>query len=138
MNFSRAFAASPARFAWACACRVSRDSSARVSGEPAASVSRALPAVARGRRGIAGMCRFRVNDTFVLERRWLFVLTDSIIEGQIQAGMIVNMPLNSSQPIAGQIQSIEFARRTDGRKDVCVCIAYESSDELKVWKSLNI
>jgi hypothetical protein len=84
------------------------------------------------------MSRFRVNDTFVLERRWLFVLTDSIIEGQIQAGMIVNMPLNSSLPIAGQIQSIEFARRTDGREDVCVCIAYESSDELKVWKSLNI
>ena len=36
--------------------------------------------------------------------------------------------------IAGQIQTIEFARRTDGREDVCVCIGYESSDELKVWK----
>jgi hypothetical protein len=47
--------------------------------------------------------------------------------------MIVNVPLNSSLPIAGQIQSIEFAGRTDGREAVCLCIAYESSDELKVW-----
>lgn len=66
------------------------------------------------------MSKFRVNDTFAVERRRLFVLVGSIAEGQIRAGMIVNLPLNSSLSIAGKIQSIEF------------------SDELKVWKALNI
>jgi hypothetical protein len=82
------------------------------------------------------MSKFRVNDTFAVERRRLFVLAGSIAEGQIRAGMIVNVALNSS--ISRQIQSIEFARRAGGREDVCLCIAYESSDELKVWKALNI
>jgi len=39
------------------------------------------------------MSKFRVNDTFALESRRLFVLAGSIVEGQIQAGMIVNVPL---------------------------------------------
>lgn len=84
------------------------------------------------------MSKFRVNDTFAVERRRLFVLTGVIVEGQIWAGMLVNVPLNSSLSIARRIQSIEFARRTDGREDVCLCIAYESSDQLNVWKALNI
>jgi uncharacterized protein (DUF1015 family) len=83
------------------------------------------------------MSKFRVNNTFVLESRRLFVLAGSIAEGEIRTGMIVNVPLNSSLPIAGQIQSIEFMR-TEGREDVCICIAYESSVELKMWKALNI
>jgi len=76
------------------------------------------------------MSKFRVNDTFALESRRLFVLAGSIVEGQIRAGMIVNVPLNSSLLISGQIHSVEFARRTDEREDVCLCIAYEGSDEL--------
>jgi len=84
------------------------------------------------------MSKFRVNDTFALESRRLFVLAGSIVEGQIRAGMIVNVPLNSSLLISGQIHSIEFVRRTGGREDVCLCITYEDSDELGVWKALNL
>jgi len=84
------------------------------------------------------MSKFRVNDTFALESRQLFVLAGSIVEGQIRAGMIVNVPLNSSLLISGAIHSIEFARRTDGREDVCLCITYEDSDELRVWNALNV
>ena len=84
------------------------------------------------------MSKFRVNDTFALESRRLFVLAGSIVEGQIRAGMIVNVPLNSSLLISGQIHSVEFARRTDEREDVCLCIAYEGSDELGVWNALNV
>jgi uncharacterized protein (DUF1015 family) len=83
------------------------------------------------------MSKFRVNSTFVLESRRLFVLAGSIAEGQIRTGMIVNVQLDSSPPIAGKIRSIEFMR-TEGREDICLCIAYESSDELKMWKVLNI
>jgi uncharacterized protein (DUF1015 family) len=84
------------------------------------------------------MSKFRVNDTFALESRRLFVLAGSIVEGQIRAGMIVNVPLNSSLLISGQIHSVEFVRRTDEREDVCLCIAYEGSDELGVWNALNV
>jgi hypothetical protein len=84
------------------------------------------------------MSKFRVNDTFTLESRRLFVLAGSIVEGQIRAGMIVNAPLNSSLLISGQIHSVEFARRSGGRDDVCLCIAYEDSDELGLWKALNL
>jgi len=84
------------------------------------------------------MSKFRVNDTFVLKGRRLFVLAGSVVEGQIRAGMIVKVPLNSSLSISGQIHSIEFARRTDGREDVCLCIACEGSGELDVWNGLNI
>jgi uncharacterized protein (DUF1015 family) len=84
------------------------------------------------------MSKFRVNDTFALESRRLFVLAGSIVEGQIRAGMIVDVPLNSSLLISGQIHSVEFVRRTDEREDVCLCIAYEGSDELGVWNALNV
>jgi hypothetical protein len=80
------------------------------------------------------MSKFRVNDTFALESRWLFVLAGSIVEGQIRAGTIVNVPLNSSLVVSGQIHSVEFARRADGREDVCFCISYE----LGVWNTLNV
>jgi hypothetical protein len=87
---------------------------------------------------MVGMCKFRVNDTFALEPRRLFVLAGSIIEGQIRAGMFVKVPLNSSLLISGQIHSVEVARRTDGREDVCLCITYEDPDELAAWNDLNI
>jgi hypothetical protein len=85
-----------------------------------------------------GMCKFWVNHTFALEPRRLFVLAGSIVEGQVRPGMIVNVPLNSSLLISGQIHSVEFARRSDGREDVCLCITYEDPDELAVWNDLNI
>ena len=84
------------------------------------------------------MSKLRVNDTFALESRRLFVLAGSIVEGQIRAGMIVNVPLNSSLVVSGQIHSVEFARRAGGEEDVCLCISYEDSDELGVWNALNV
>lgn len=84
------------------------------------------------------MSKFHVNDTFALESRRLFVLAGSILEGEIRAGMIVNVPLNSSLVVSGQIHSVEFARRAGGREDVCLCISYEDSDELGAWEALNI
>ena len=84
------------------------------------------------------MSKFRVNYAFALERRRLFVLAGATAEGQIQAGMIVSVPLNSSLSISGLIHSIEYARTSSGREDVCLCIAYENSGELDIWNSLNL
>jgi hypothetical protein len=60
------------------------------------------------------MSKFRVNDTFALESRRLFVLAGSIVEGQIHAGMIVNISLNSSLLISGRIHNLEFAKEPTG------------------------
>jgi hypothetical protein len=84
------------------------------------------------------MSKFRVDDAFALGGRRLFVLAGSIVEGNILTGMIVSVPLNCSLSISEQIHSIEFARRIDGREDVCLCIAYEDADELAVWNGLDI
>ncbi|MGJ4910695.1 hypothetical protein [Bradyrhizobium sp. HKCCYLS2033] len=84
------------------------------------------------------MSRFWVDETFAIESRRLFVLAGEIADGQIQAGMIVSVPLNSSLSISGPVHSIEYARRTGGREDVCLCIAYADSDELGLWKSLDL
>ena len=84
------------------------------------------------------MSKFRVTDTFSLESRRLFVLVGSIVEGEIQAGMIVRVPLNSSLSLSGSIHSIEFARRAGGWEDVCLCIAYDDPSELATWRAMNI
>ena len=83
------------------------------------------------------MSRFRVDHSFAIESRRLFVLAGTIAEGQIQAGMIVSVSLNSSISVSGPIHSIEYARRADG-EDVCLCIACEDSGELELWNSLNL
>lgn len=84
------------------------------------------------------MSKFQVHDTFTLECRRLVVLAGLILEGEIRAGMIVNVPLNSFAFVSGQIHSVEFARRANEREYVCLCISYEDSDELELWEALNI
>ena len=84
------------------------------------------------------MSKFRVTDTFSLESRRLFVLAGSIVEGEIQAGMIVRVPLSSSVSVSGPIHSVEFARRAGGWEDVCFCIAYDDPSELATWRGISI
>ena len=67
------------------------------------------------------MPKFHVRQTFEIPDRKLFVLAGSIIEGEIQRGMFVRVPLNSQTGVRLLIDSIEFARR-DGGEDVCLCI----------------
>lgn len=67
------------------------------------------------------MPRFHVRDTFEIPDRKLFVMAGSIVEGEIQRGMFVRVPLDSETGIRLLIDSIEFARRQDG-EDVCLCI----------------
>ena len=83
------------------------------------------------------MPKFRVKDTFEIPSRGLFVLAGSIIEGKIQAGMFVHFPFNPSLGMTAKIQYIEFARRTGGGEDTCLCI--ESEPEMnEVFRSLEI
>ncbi len=83
------------------------------------------------------MAKFFVFDTFELASRNLFVLAGEIREGEIKAGMNVNIRFNSSVSMTAPIHSIEFALRR-GREDVCLCILYEDDTDLMIWRGLNI
>jgi hypothetical protein len=84
------------------------------------------------------MASFYVYDTLVITSRKLFVLAGYIAEGTIRAGMKVHIRLNSSISTTAPIYQIEFARRYQGREDICLCILYEDDTELAIWQGLNI
>ncbi len=77
--------------------------------------------VSAGRAYLIPMATFRVRETFEIPDRNLFVIAGSIVEGKIQKGMFVHVPLNSEVGMRLLIDNIEFARRQDG-EDVCLCI----------------
>src|SRR5262245_42028241 len=83
------------------------------------------------------MARFRVRDTFIIESRRWFVVAGSIVEGVVRAGMIVKLPDGGASPLLERVQSIEFARRTDGQEDVCLCISYDDAEKLAVLTGLH-
>jgi hypothetical protein len=72
------------------------------------------------------MAKFHVRNTLeITTDRKLFVMAGSIVEGEIRVGMFVHVPFNPSASVTARIHSIEFARRSDGRDDVCLCIEAE-------------
>src|SRR5580765_6916963 len=82
------------------------------------------------------MPRFQVREAFEIPDRKVFVLAGSIVEGEIRTGMFVRVPLNSETGIRLLINSIEFARRTDG-EDVCLCI-WSGPNFAEVLRGLDI
>ena len=40
--------------------------------------------------------------------------------------------------MTAQIDCIEFALRTGGHEDTCLCILCDDPDELVVWRGLNL
>jgi hypothetical protein len=82
------------------------------------------------------MARFHVRDTFEIPERKLFVLAGSIVEGDIQPGMFIRVPFNSSIQMTVRFHSIEFARRKDG-EEPCLCVVVESELAM-ILRTLNI
>jgi hypothetical protein len=84
------------------------------------------------------MPKFHVKNTFTIAGRPHFVLAGSIVEGEIHPGMFVRVPLNSSTRMTARIDCIEFARRSGGLDDTCLCIRYTEPEELEIWRGLDI
>ena len=64
-------------------------------------------------------------------------MAGSVVEGEIRAGMFVNVPFNPAVAMTARIHSIEFARRQGGGEGMCLCL--ESDPEaLQLWRNLNI
>jgi hypothetical protein len=84
------------------------------------------------------MPKFRVTESFALESRSLFVLAGSIVEGDIEPGMLVGIPFNPAVSMTAPIDAIEVALRPGGAEDVCLCFRYADDEELSFWQALNI
>jgi hypothetical protein len=83
------------------------------------------------------MPSFRVFETFEIPTRDLFALAGEIVEGTIREGMVVHIPFNSQFGIQERIDSIEFARHTERREDVCLCL-HRTAVEREFLRDLNM
>jgi hypothetical protein len=66
------------------------------------------------------------------------VLAGSIAEGIIRPGMVVGIRFNSAVSMAAPIDAVEFALRSGGAEETCLCIRYADDEELSIWQGLNI
>jgi hypothetical protein len=83
------------------------------------------------------MPRFLVRNTFELRKQPLFVLAGSVVEGEIQQGMFVRIPFNSSLTMTVRIHSMGFEHHAGGSEDICLGI--ECGPELvEIWRSLDL
>ena len=73
------------------------------------------------------MPKFHVQETFELPERNLFVMAGTVLEGEIQPGMFIHIPCNSSLDITARIDSVETALRQNS-EEVCLCIKSEPDD----------
>lgn len=85
------------------------------------------------------MARFHINHSFKLRfgDQQSFVLAGQITEGAVRKGMEVRIPFNSQFAMSVAVDRIEFARRGDGRDDVCLCFDCNEED-LDLWEGLNL
>ena len=70
------------------------------------------------------MPRFNIKYVFKLRFRNQLILAGSVVTGVIRQGMYVHIPANASSTLTARIQAIEFALRTGGHEDVCLCIPF--------------
>ena len=85
------------------------------------------------------MARFHINKSFKLRLgdQPSFVLAGQITEGSVRTGMEVRIPCNSQFAMSVAVDRIEFARRGEGRDDVCLCFDCDEED-LDLWEGLNL
>jgi hypothetical protein len=65
------------------------------------------------------MSKFHVKEACELPGRPIFVLTGSVVEGEVQPGMWVNVPAGEYMTLRAPILNVETMARPD-REDVCV------------------
>ena len=81
--------------------------------------------------------RFQVKHTFVIEKRHLFVLVGTPLEGTISAGMTAAVPVSATLSIAIPIQGVEMVRRGGG-EGVALTSPYARQEEVDILRSLDL
>jgi len=80
---------------------------------------------------------FRVNRSFLLSSRSLFVLAGAVAEGEVRSGMSALVPFNASTSMACHIEGVEFLRIAD-TEEVALTVRYVEPDEGILLQGLNI
>jgi hypothetical protein len=81
--------------------------------------------------------RFQVKNTFVVERRHLFVLVGTPLDGVVEAGMMVTVPQSATFSIAIPIEGVEMVRR-GGTESVALTSPYSRLEELDILRGLDL
>ncbi len=76
------------------------------------------------------MPKFQVMDTFESPERQIFVLAGSVVEGEVQPGMWVNVPCGEFMTLRAPILKVESITRS-GREDVCLCVRADLAQTLR-------
>jgi hypothetical protein len=81
---------------------------------------------------------FRVEETFAIHSRRLFVLVGEIVEGTVRTGMLVHVSLNGSVFVTAPVHGVEFVDGPGRRSRIGLTVRYEDDDDLAFWRGLNI
>ena len=80
---------------------------------------------------------FRASGSFHIPEKKFFCIPGDITQGNVKAGMIVNIPFNSCLSMTAPIHAIEIASTSSGTRIVLV-IDLGEDDEAEIWKGLNL
>jgi hypothetical protein len=81
--------------------------------------------------------RFQVKHSFAIERRHLFVLVGTPVEGTVTAGMHAAVPVGPAISLAIPIHGVEVVRR-GGSESVALTSRYSRREELDVLRGLAL
>jgi hypothetical protein len=89
-----------------------------------------------GRRLPKPMPRFHIRDGFAIHDKSAFDMAGFVIEGDVSAGMSVQMPFSATVMMTAEIDHIQHVRRPDGDV-VCLCIRCHPAEAV-LWEALKI
>lgn len=81
--------------------------------------------------------RFHVKHTFPIEGRHLFVLVGTPVEGTLEAGMQVSVPVSTALFVSIPIHGVEMVRR-GGAESVALTYRYSRPEELETLRNLAL
>jgi hypothetical protein len=82
--------------------------------------------------------RFRVEYTFIIAERRLFVLAGEIVEGSVRPGMVLQVPLNDMVTITAPVHGVEAVDRPGQRSRTGLTLQCEDDIDLSLWRGLNL
>src|SRR3954451_11780846 len=81
--------------------------------------------------------RFHVRQAFAIEKRHVFVLVGTALEGTVTAGMSAAVPLHGSLSITIPIDAVELVRR-GGAESGALTSSYSRLEELETLPGLDL
>jgi hypothetical protein len=82
--------------------------------------------------------RFRVEYTFAIAERGLFVLVGEIVEGAVRPGMVLQVPLNDMVTMTAPVHGVEFVDGPDQQSRTGLTLKCEDDIDLSLWRGLNL